>query len=229
MVTSLLIVEPEREKRLELITAFGNSSHPFKVWGATSAEVALQVLDYQSIDMVITELHLPDMSGFLFLDYISQVTHIIVYSDGDESVLLRAYEHDIDDFATKSQTTIAELVLRAQAILRRLTERYLQSGDICVDIAEQRVWRNEIEIDLSRQTFNFFLALARHPNQVITRNELADAVGSTRDTKGYRVLYVLALAVRRKIEPDPENPRYIQNIRGIGYMLRTKMTSENEN
>lgn len=205
MVTSLLIVEPRRETRLELITAFGNSSHPFKVWSAICAQEALQILDHHAIDMVITELRLPDMSGFLFLNFIAQIQHVLVYSDGDEPVILRAYKHHIDDFAIKSRTSIPELVLRTRAVLRRGTQQSLQVGDIYVDIPTQQVWCKGTEIVLPSQRFKFFLALARYPNQVVTRDQLADAVGSTRDTKGYRVLYVLALAVRQKLEIDPKN------------------------
>lgn len=220
MVTSLLIVEPRRETRLELITAFGNSSHPFKVWSAICAQEALHILDHHSIDVVITELHLADMNGFLFLDFIVQIKHVLVFSDGDEAIILRAYECRIDDFAVKSQTSIAEVVLRTKAILRRSTQHYLQVGNVFVDISAQRVWRKGTEIVLPSQRFKFFLALARYPNQVVTRDQLADAVGSTRDSKGYRVLYVLAMAVRQAIEIDPKNPQYIQNVRGIGYIFK---------
>ena len=225
MMTSLLIVEPQHNTRLELITAFGNSSHPFKVWSAICAQEALQILDYQSIDIVITELRLPDMSGFLFLDFIDQIKHILVYSDGDEEIILRAFECHIDDFAIKSRMSILEVVLRTQAVLRRSTQQYLQVGDIVVDISAQRVWRNGTEIVLPSQRFKFFLALVRHPNQVITRDQLADSVGSTRDTKGYRILYVLALKVRRKLELDPMKPQYIHNVRGVGYMFKTDCIS----
>ena len=223
MVTKLLIVEPNREERFDLITAFGNSAQPFKVWGVTSASEALQILEQESIDIVITELRLPDMSGFLFLDSIAERTRILIYSDGNEPVILRAYTYQIDDFAIKSQASIKEVVLRTKVILRRATQanqRYIQAGDICIDVTTQQVWRKGIEIKLSDQRFQFLFALASAPSQVVTRNQLADAVGSTRDNKGYRVLYVLAMTVRQRLELDPKNPRYIQNIRGIGYMLR---------
>lgn len=225
MVTSLLIVEPRRETRLELITAFGNSSHPFKVWSAICAQGALQILDHHAIDMVITELQLPDMSGFLFLDFIAQIQHVLVYSDGDEAIILRAFECRIDDFAVKSRSSIPELVLRTRAILRRSTQQYLQVGDIYVDIPAQRVWRKGVEIDLPNQCFKFFLALVRYPNQVISRNQLTQVVGSTPNTKGYRILYVLALKIRRKLELDPMKPQYIRNVRGIGYIFKTDSIS----
>lgn len=221
MVKSLLIVEPHRETRFNLITTFGNSNYQYhyKIWSADCADHALQILEKQKIDVIVTELCLRDMSGFLFLDQICALSHVVVYSHGNEEIILRAFEKGIDDFALKAQATIQELILRIEAVLRRTEKKIIQVGHLCIDVLQMCIWDKETKIELSHQCVKFLLELMLHPNQIRTHDELAYAVCDMVDTRDYSRLYVLALALRKKLEPDPKNPKYIRNVRGIGYLL----------
>ena len=127
-----------------------------------------------------------------------------------------------DDYLTKPFET-AELLARMEAILRRsgsdcqLTQGYYRFDSIAVDLRRAQVLRDGLEISLSAKEFAFLSYLLRTPEAALTRHELLDRVWGYEAEVSTRTVDVHIAALRKKLEPDPRHPRFIQTVPGIEY------------
>ena len=128
-------------------------------------------------------------------------------------------ESGADDYVTKPFKP-KELVARVRARLRRRDDEpgeLLEVGDLVIDVPGHAVSRPGSEIALTPLEFDLLLALAQRPKQVFSREELLEKVWGYRHSSDTRLVNVHVQRLRSKIEQDPENPRIVLTVRGVGY------------
>jgi DNA-binding response OmpR family regulator len=174
--------------------------------------------------LIVLDLGLPRIDGIEVAKLIrreSAVPIIMLTARVEESDRIRGLEIGADDYITKPFSP-RELVARVQAVLRRAAQPTVAAnrvvvGDLALDVSRLKVSRGDETIDLTATEFQLLLTLARHPGRVFTRAQLLDAVRGTEVESFERAIDAHIKNIRRKIEPDPRNPRYVETVYGIGY------------
>jgi DNA-binding response OmpR family regulator len=148
----------------------------------------------------------------------SPVPIIMLTARVEESDRLLGLEVGADDYITKPFSP-RELVARVRAVLRRSTAPQdaptLRVHDLVLDIPRMSVKRGSTTIDLTSTEFQILAAMARSPGRVFTRARLLDAIGG--DEAFDRAIDAHVKNIRRKIEKDPREPRYLLTVYGAGY------------
>jgi two-component system, OmpR family, alkaline phosphatase synthesis response regulator PhoP len=193
----------------------------FSVLTAGTGEDALTIARGRRPDLVVLDLKLPGMSGIdvaKLLRRESPVPIIMLTARVEESDRLLGLDVGADDYMTKPFSP-RELVARVRAVLRRSTAAEdadtLRVHDLVLDVPRLRVKRGSTPIDLTPTEFQLLAAMARRPGRVFTRTQLLDAVGG--DDAFDRAIDAHVKNIRRKVEIDPREPRYLLTVYGVGY------------
>ena len=208
----------------EVLTATG-----FEVLAVGDGDGAIKMIALEQPDLVLLDIVLADnVDGYEVARRVrefSDVPIIMLTAKARESDLLRGFEVGADDYITKPFNA-KELLARVRAVLNRAkrevedaTDAEIVCGPLYIDLARRRVMVDGSIVHLTKTEYNLLYELAAHRNQIILHSELLAAVWGPeyRDDLEYLRAYVRYL--RRKIEPDPENPRLIVTSQGVGYML----------
>ena len=208
----------------EVLTATG-----FDVLAVGDGDGAIKMVALEQPDLVLLDIVLADnVDGYEVARRVrefSDVPIIMLTAKARESDLMRGFEVGADDYKTKPFNA-KELLARVRAVLNRVkredehsTDAEIVCGPLYIDLARRRVMIEGSIVHLTKTEYNLLYELAAHRNQVILHSELLAAVWGPeyRDDLEYLRAYVRYL--RRKIEPDPENPRLIVTSQGVGYML----------
>jgi DNA-binding response OmpR family regulator len=197
----------------------------FDVSTARSGPAALKQLEGGWPGLIVVDLMMPGMDGFELCRRIKLLADlpIIVLSAVDESeAKVSALELYAEDYVTKPFDP-DELIARIQRVLRRSAagspQISLDGGDITVDLATRRVTTPDGTQQLTRTESRLLQVLATAPDRVVPTDELLDRVWTDSDGADPSYLWVTVRRLRRKIEPDPDMPRYLITERGIGYRL----------
>jgi two-component system KDP operon response regulator KdpE len=199
----------------------------FEVRTARSGTEALSQLEKAWPALLVVDLMMPRMDGFELCRRVKQIADlpIIVLSAVDESeAKVSALELYAEDYVTKPFDP-DELVARIHRVLRRSTtgipQISLDDGDVTVDLATRRVTTPSGTHQLTRTESRLLQVLAASVDRVVATGELLDRVWADSDEADPSYLWVTVRRLRRKIEPDPDVPRYLLNERGIGYRLNS--------
>ena len=220
----LLVDDEPKLVRLvwEVLTATG-----FDVIATASGREAVQKVALEQPDLVLLDIVLADeVDGYEVARQVrkfSDVPIIMLTARVEESDLLHGFDAGADDYITKPFSS-KELLARVRAVLKRAgqegaTVAEIICGDLEIDLARRRVNREGENIHLTRTEFDLLQELATHLNQVLLHDKLLTSVWGPeyRDDLDYLRAYIRYL--RRKLEIDPSNPRYIVTYQGVGYML----------
>jgi DNA-binding response OmpR family regulator len=181
-------------------------------------------------DLVVLDLMLPGKSGFDICREVRQQGRntpiIMLTARAQEADKVRGLELGADDYVVKP-FSLAELTARIRAVLRRAETRdhpaapghTLRVGALRLDVRRQQAFVSERRIELTHKEFQLLELLLRHPGEVISRDEFLDRVWGGDVYVTPRSVDTHMAALRRKIERDPEQPRYILSVRGAGYKL----------
>ena len=183
---------------------------------------ALDVFHNSKPDLVLLDLMLPGKDGIAVCGEIraeSGVPVIMLTAKSDTADVVRGLESGADDYVVKPFNP-KELVARIRTRLRPTPAGLadtLQVGDITVDVAGHEVRRGDIRINLTPLEFELLLALAMKPQQVFTREMLLEQVWGYHYKADTRLVNVHVQRLRAKVEEDPDNPRIVMTVRGVGY------------
>jgi two-component system response regulator MtrA len=173
-------------------------------------------------DVVLLDLMLPGMNGIDVCRAIrseSGVPIVMLTAKSDTVDVVLGLESGADDYVIKPFKP-KELVARVRAQLRRnedVPPESLSVGDLNIDVSGHAVTRDGEQVPLTPLEFDLLLALARKPRQVFTREVLLEQVWGYRHAADTRLVNVHVQRLRSKIERDPENPRIVLTVRGVGY------------
>lgn len=177
-------------------------------------------------DVLLLDLMLPGMNGFEICRQLRPempAMWIIIFTvRGQEADRITGFEAGADDYVTKP-FSLRELMARVRVGLRRQrgngTQPLYSFGEIELDLHAHRVTKHGIEVALTRKEFEILALLARRPGEVITRDDFLDQLWGEEVYITHRVIDTHVAALRKKIEDDPNQPKYVLSVRGIGYKL----------
>ena len=224
-VKTILVVddEPEIARLVRDYLEHGG----FAVITASDGRAALEAARHRRPDLVILDLGLPGLDGLDVTRALRRdgaVPIVILSARGDESDKLVGLELGADDYMTKPFSP-KELVARVRAVLRR-TEAAAERGavvrvgdDLLLDAARMETTAAGRRVDLTPTEFELLLTMARQPGRVFTRAQLLDAVRGAAVEAYERAIDAHVKNIRRKIEPDPRAPRFVQTVFGVGYRV----------
>jgi two-component system KDP operon response regulator KdpE len=217
----VLVVDDEPQITRVLKTVL--TSQGYQVRTAAEGEAALSNFAEWRPELVITDLYMPHMDGVELcrrIRAISTVPIIVLSVKGEERTKVEALDSGADDYVTKP-FGIDELLARVRAALRRGNGETdiasFEAGDFRVDLEARRVHARGQEIRLTPKEFELFVYLARHPNRVVTHRTLLEAVWGEASQEQPEYLRVFMGQLRKKLEPDPSNPRYLVTEPWVGY------------
>ena len=228
VIAKLVICEDDRAT-LELLSDH-LSADRYEVLAAPTAADALRLCQFNSPDLLLLDLSLPDASGLDVLREIREPDRsvsrfdeamgvIILSGRGTERDRIRGLEQGADDYVVKPYQ-YGELLARISAVLRRRSGNrtdVLRAGEIIINRAERTVKVGERPIELSSKEFALLGALAEQPTRVFSKEELLRDVWGYRSLGHTRTLEAHASRLRRKLDPD--DGRFIVNCWGVGYRL----------
>ena len=224
----VLVVDDEPQITRVLKTVL--SSQGYDVRTAPEGESALANFKEWSPELVITDLYMPHMDGVELcrrIRAISNVPIIVLSVKGEERTKVDALDSGADDYVTKP-FGIDELMARVRAALRRsggpATQEpaSFEAGDFRIDMDARRVHTRGNEVRLTPKEFDLFVYMARHPNLVLTHAALLEAVWGQASQEQPEYLRVFMGQLRKKLEPDPSNPRYLVTEPWVGYRFNPK-------
>jgi two-component system KDP operon response regulator KdpE len=200
----------------------------YVVESALTAHEAFEAVKRQAPDLIVLDLGLPDGDGRGICRRIRQTSDvpIIVLSGcGEAHDKITALEHGADDYVTKPFSS-DELLARIRVALRRVwngsdTGR-MDRGSLVIDFDRRRVLVGTKEVRLTPKEFELLVCLARHPNRVIPHQAILMAIWGKHAIDRPEQLWALVTKVRRKIEPDLDQPRYLLSEPWVGYRLVTE-------
>lgn len=221
-----LILVVDDEARMVRFIQLNLEHDGFRVITAYNGREALEQVRSQLPNLILLDVMMPDLDGFDVLERIreqSAVPVIMLTAKGEEDDRVRGLELGADDYVTKPFSP-RELVSRVRAVLRRTeTESSVASGMIEVDdrlkldFNRREIWINDKIVQLRPTEYRLLYHLVQNAGWVITHEQLLTKVWGYeyRDEPHYVRLYINYL--RKKLEEDPANPKYILTERGVGY------------
>lgn len=224
-MTKILLVEDDSQIAAylgELLRAEG-----FDTQIAGSKKEAGERLLAQAFDLVLLDVSLPDGNGFSICAEIKreyEIPVIFLTASGDEYSVVAGLDMGADDYIAKPFRP-RELISRIRSVLRRCKkeQRILSCGDLRVNVSSATVTKGEKELFLSALEYRLLLLLLQNKGQILTRNQLLEEIW---DASGEYVndntLSVYMKRLREKIEENPQSPRLLHTIRGIGYRMEDR-------
>jgi two-component system, OmpR family, alkaline phosphatase synthesis response regulator PhoP len=198
----------------------------FRVITANDGRAALDVARHHRPDLIVLDLGLPGLDG---LDVTRELRRdgsipiVMVTARDDELDKLLGLELGADDYLTKPFSP-RELVARVKAVLRR-TDRptdpsdVIRVGELQLDVPRMRTEVAGRGVDLTPTEFTLLATLARQPGRIFTRSQLLDALHGVAFESYERAIDSHIKNLRRKLEPDPRQPRFVLTVYGVGYRL----------
>ena len=220
----ILVVDDDTRIRNLLKKYLGDNG--YMVTTAADAAEARRHLTALQFDILVVDVMMPGEGGLSLTRGIrktSTVPILMLTAMGETADRINGLETGVDDYMAKPFEP-KELVLRIGSILRRApvietaTRRELRFGECRYDLARQKLSRSGIPVHLTAGEAELLRVLAQNANAPVDRSLLA--VGGEAEASP-RTIDVQITRLRRKLEPDSRQPRYLQTVRGLGYMLRT--------
>ena len=224
-MTKILLVEDDGQIAAYLGELLRAESFDTQIAG--SKKEAGECLLIQAFDLVLLDVSLPDGNGFSICAEIKkeyEIPVIFLTASGDEYSVVAGLDMGADDYIAKPFRP-RELISRIRSVLRRCKkeQRILSCGDLRVNVSSATVTKGEKELFLSALEYRLLLLLLQNKGQILTRNQLLEEIW---DASGEYVndntLSVYMKRLREKIEENPQSPRLLHTIRGIGYRMEDR-------
>ncbi|MEM8729952.1 MAG: response regulator [Pseudomonadota bacterium] len=223
----LLIVDDDERIR-ELLKKFLMRSG-FLVTAARDAAHARRVLSGLDFDMIVLDVMMPGEDGITLTKALREMMMtpiLLLTAKGETEHRIQGLEAGADDYLPKPFEP-KELLLRINAILRRMPEtpaevttpKILHLGPIRYDIDKGEMWQGDQPVRLTATESQLMRIFSANPGEPVSRTRLVEDLGRDNVQALERAVDVQITRLRRKIESDPKQPRYLQTVRGAGYML----------
>jgi len=219
----LLLIDDDESLAELLGTFLANQGYTIRV--ARDGKEGLRKLFAQTPDLVVLDVTMPQRDGWETLERIREVSDlpvVMLTARDEESEVLRGFSIGADDYVTKP-FSFAQLAARIRAVLARTkqqttdSESYIEEGDMKIDLRTRQLWRGEQQIALTPTEFKLLITLMRRTGEVVSPDELVREVWGPQYAGEVSHVRRYIWHLRKKIELDPDNPRYIHNERGFGY------------
>lgn len=226
-MADLLFIEDDDQIRLALRLALEDEG--FTVREAADGRTGLALFHAAEPDLVLLDLRLPDLSGFEVcraLRAMSLVPVVMVTAQTDTADMIAGLDAGADDYVTKPVVP-SELAARVRAHLRRVRLHGAATGatstDVFGDVEVRRdlglVFKAGRELPLTKTEYNLLCEFAENPNVVLSREQLLERVWGYDYLGDSRLVDAHVRRLRVKVEDQPDDPRLIITVRGIGYRL----------
>ena len=224
----ILVVDDE----IEIVRALRRSltAHGYKVFTASSGEEALEVTARHRPDLLLLDLVLPGMSGLEVCRRMraeSNIPIIVLSVKGAEHDKVEALDLGADDYVSKP-FGIDEVLARVRVALRHVaqtqagTQPNFRADPLQVDFALRRVQLNGQDVQVTPTEYDLLKVFIAHRGRILTRQMLLKEVWGPQTQAKAHSLHVYEAQLRRKIEPVPEDPRFILTIPGVGYRFHAE-------
>ncbi|MCZ6597215.1 MAG: response regulator transcription factor [Planctomycetota bacterium] len=223
----ILVIEDEEPLRMALVDAL--TAEGFEVLEAGDGETGLALALREGPEVVLLDLMLPKRDGFSVLraireDRLSSAV-VILSARGEEWDRVQGFEYGADDYVVKPFST-RELLLRIRAVLKRtegatpgldVEGGKVRVGDAVIDFAAYTVTRDGKRHGLSRRELELLRYLLEHDGETLDRGRLLEDVWGADEFPTTRTIDTHILKLRKKLEPEPDAPRHILTVHGVGY------------
>ncbi|WP_111733222.1 response regulator [Roseovarius amoyensis] len=201
----------------------------FLVSAARDAEHARKLLAGLEFDLIVLDVMMPGEDGVTLTRALRETLTtpiMLLTAKGETDDRIRGLEAGADDYLPKPFEP-KELLLRINAILRRMpatepdhiTPKVLQMGAVRFDIERGELMNGEVSVRLTATEMQLMRIFSEHLGEPVSRSRLVEDLGRDKGQAQERAVDVQITRLRRKIEADPKQPRYLQTVRGEGYML----------
>ncbi len=207
----------------------------YRVTTAINGEESLEAVQRNFIDLIILDIMMPKVDGVEVCRRIrewSNVPIIILSARGDEKDKVKCLELGADDYLTKP-FGIAELIARVKTAFRHRgdpsvapAQPVFACGDLEINFAKRRVSVNDKEITLTPTEYSLLQHLAVNSDKVLTHSMILQSVWGSEYCSEKEYLRVFIGRLRRKLEQDLKNPKYIQTVPGVGYHITSGSQSD---
>lgn len=201
----------------------------FLVSAARDAAHARRILSGLDFDLIVLDVMMPGEDGISLTRGIRETSGtpiLLLTARAETEDRIKGLEAGADDYLAKPFEP-KELLLRINAILRRMPDaaadgtapKLLTLGDIRYDIERGEMWRGEDLVRLTATESQLMKIFSARPGEPVSRANLVEELGRDKGQAQERAVDVQITRLRRKLESDPKQPRYLQTVRGAGYML----------
>ena len=223
---TILVVEDDVPVRCLITTTL--KTHGYKYLTASNGETAIMMTTSHNPDIMLLDLGLPDIDGIEVIRSVrtwSNLPIIVLSARSEDSDKIEALDNGADDYLTKP-FGISELMARVNSLIRRYTTLNPVTGneaatmllkDMVIDKINRTVTVQNLPVDLTGKEFDLLLFLASNKGRVFTKKQLYMQVWTEEYDFDDNNLMAFISKLRKKIEPNPEQPFYIQTVRGVGY------------
>jgi DNA-binding response OmpR family regulator len=224
-MSRILIIEDEAPMRTaltDLLTAEG-----YRALSAADGESGLQRALDEKPDLILLDIMMPKLDGFALCAELRRlaltVPVLMLTAKGQIEDRVTGLDAGADDYLVKPFST-EELLARVRALLRRFqrqskTPVKLKLGEIVIDLARQTAVRGKKQIHLTAKEFSMLRLMAEAEGEPVTRERFLDVVWGYAAFPTTRTVDNHIASLRAKLEPDPDEPRWIKTVHGVGYKL----------
>lgn len=232
----VILAIDDEEHILELLS-YNLQNNGYRVKTAETGEEGLEILKSEPVDLVLLDIMLPGMDGMEILKHIrrnpqtAELPVIMLTAKNEEINKVLGLEVGADDYISKP-FGIYELMARVKAVLRRSKttqekktenqgDEIISIGRITINHTTHEVWVDNQPVELALKEFELLYVLAKNKNKVFSRETLLDNIWGYEYIGETRTVDVHIRNLRKKIEEDDNNPKYIKTVRGVGYKFST--------
>lgn len=223
----LLIVDDD--ERIRTLLQKFLMRHGFLVTAARDAGHARRILSGLAFDLIVLDVMMPGEDGLSLTKWLRQTGStpiLLLTAKGETGNRIEGLEAGADDYLPKPFEP-KELLLRINAILRRMPDanpkdtvpKVLSLGEFRYDMERGEMWQGEELVRLTATEIHLMRIFSAKPGTALSRSRLVEELGRDRGQAQERAVDVQITRLRRKIEDNPKQPRYLQTVRGAGYML----------
>lgn len=216
---NILVVEDDKNLRKLVTTCLKREN--YQTYEATNGVEALEMMDKQFIDLIVTDIMMPEMDGYELTKELRNAKYnvpiLVITAKSTLQDKKEGFLAGADDYMVKP-IDIEELVLRVKALLKRsnrVNEKKIKIGDLVLDYNQLSVQKGEKSYQLAQKEFYLLYKLLGTPNTIFTRQELIEEIWGLENESEFRTVDVHIKRIREKLEDVDEFE--IVTVRGIGY------------